>query len=170
MRSWFVAALQRAQRRKSPWNRLLLLAVPLWALLWWGAFRLVWAYHVHLYPAHAGALRQFWPAGASAHAFVASFLMVFGPMMPAVVLALLVINALLWLVPPVRRTLEAEAGRGPGTGFRASQRKLLLATIVALAGWGVFGIQGAAVVTTLNDRPFPHPLSSPPAWCRSVLA
>src|SRR2546430_3394738 len=61
-----------------------------------------------------------WPAGASAHAFVASFLMVFAPMMPAVVLALLVINALLWLVPPVRRTLEAEAGRVPGTGFRRS--------------------------------------------------
>lgn len=153
MRSWFVAALQRAQRRKSPWNLLLLLAVPLWALLWWGAFRLVWAYHVHLYPAHAGALRQFWPAGASAHAFVASFLMVFGPMMPAVVLALLVTNALLWFVPPVRRTLEAEAESVPGTGFRASQRKLLLATIVALAVGGFLGMQGAAMLTSLSDGP-----------------
>src|SRR2546427_8593599 len=126
MRSWFVAALQRAQRRKSPWNLLVLLAVPLWALLWWGAFRLVWAYHVHLYPAHAGALRQFWPAGASAHAFVASFLMVFAPMMPAVVLALLVINALLWLLPPPPRAPQGAAGGGPRTGVPASPPKLVL--------------------------------------------
>src|SRR5207247_8013714 len=80
MRSWFVAALGRARRRKSPWNLLLLLALPLWALIWWGGFRLVWAYHLQLYPAHAGALSQFWPAGISPRAFVPSFLMVFGPM------------------------------------------------------------------------------------------
>lgn len=76
--------------------------------------------------------------------------MVFGPMMPAVVLALLVTNALLWFVPPVRRTLEAEAARVPGTSLRDSQRKLLLAAMVALAAGGFLSIRGAAMLTRLR--------------------
>ncbi len=150
MRTWLSAALERAQRRQSPANLLLLLAVPLWALIWWGSFRLVWAYHVHLYPAHAGALSQFWPEGIGAHAFGASFLMVFGPMIPAIVLALLVTNALLWFIPPVRRTFEAEARGVPGTSFRQSQRKLVIAALVALAAGTFLSMWGAAMLTSFR--------------------
>ena len=151
IQSWLIAALGRARRRRSRWNLLLLgVALPLWAFLWWGGFRLVWAYHVRLYPRHAGALSQFWPAGISRRAFVASFLMVFGPMIPAVVLALLVTNLLVWLVRPARLTLEAEASTVPGTTFRESQRKLLIAAMVAIAGGAFLGMRGAAMLTGLR--------------------
>ena len=150
MQSWFVAALGRARRRKSPWNLLLLVAFPLWAVLWWGGFRLAWDYHIHLYPAHAGALGQFWPAGIGGRAFVASFLMVFGPMIPAGVLALLLTNVLVWFIPPARRTLDLEASTVPGTGFRESQRKLLLAAVLATAAGAFLGSRGAAMHSTLR--------------------
>ena len=150
MRSWIAAAQQRAQRRKSPWNLLLLGGLPLWALFWWAAFRVVWAYHVHLYPGHAGALGQFWRPGITGHAFFASFLMVFGPMVPALVFALLLVNTLIWLVPPARRTLEAEARTVPGTDFLSSQRKLLVAGVVALVVGAALAERGAAMLSSLQ--------------------
>lgn len=150
MTSWLTAARARARRRKSPWNLLLLMAVPLWALFWWSGFRLVWSYHVELYPAHAGALGQFWPAGISGRVFVASFLMLFGPMIPAVVVALFVTNVLVWFVPPARRTLEAEASTVPGTSWRQSQRKLLIAAVVTIALGAVLAARGAAMLSSFR--------------------
>jgi hypothetical protein len=148
--SWFGEARERAQRRKSRWNMLLLLALPLWGVLWWGGFRLVWAYHVRLYPAHAGMLGQFWPRGIGARAFAASLLMVFAPMIPAVVFAFLITNLVVWLVAPARRALEGEAVAVPGTGFRESQRRLALGAVIAVPAGVLLGAWGASLLTSLK--------------------
>ena len=70
---WYAGARHRAQRRRSRWN---LILVPLglagWLGVWYWLFRLVWAFHVTLYPQHK--LRDFWREGVSLSSFMLSFL------------------------------------------------------------------------------------------------
>jgi ABC-type sugar transport system permease subunit len=128
---YWAGARLRAQRRKSPWNLVLIPlcggpAIAIWYLL----FRLVWWFHAMLYPGHQ--LPDFWRKGISFASFVPSFLMVF-PLLPgALGTGLIFGNALAWLLPRVRRVFEAEAGDYPETSFRESMRRLFLLTLVSL--------------------------------------
>ncbi len=116
---WYVSAQQRVQRRRSPWNLILLpLGVGAVGLTWYGLFRAVWAFHLLFFPHHE--LRDFWGSDVSFSSFVPSFLMVFAIAPGA------------WVVQPARRTFNAESTGHPGTGFRESTRPLFL-----WAAWAV---------------------------------
>jgi len=120
---YFRAARQRAQRRKSAWNLLLFpLGFGAWIGIWYAFFRLVWAFHTTIYPDHQ--LADFWQRGISFASFVPSFLMVFAPMLSAMAAGFAFANVLVWLIPPARRTLDAEARGYPGTSFNESMRSL----------------------------------------------
>jgi len=149
--NYFEEAQARARRRKSPWNLLLpLFMLPAWAALWYGSFELLWKLHVLFYPAHAGFRRQFWTAGIGLSPFVSSFLMVFGPFAPTLGVAMLVGNALVWLVEPARQMLNCEAQGFPDTDFVSAQRELIRFTIWALViGVGV-GVAGAITLSNLH--------------------
>jgi hypothetical protein len=114
----------RAQRRKSPWN---LILIPLvfggWLGTWYLVFRLVWTYHVWLYPDHH--FRNFWHKGISFPSFALSFLMLFAPMPGALSLGFIAGNLVSWLIKPARKTFEAESVGYPGTSFRESNAGLL---------------------------------------------
>jgi hypothetical protein len=113
----------RAQQRKSAWNILLIaLSLAAWVAIWHALFWLVWAFHVAIYPQHQ--LADFWPRGISTHSFALSFLMVFALAPAAMTLGFMLGNALLWLLPPPRRTLDAESQGYPGTSFTESMRGL----------------------------------------------
>jgi len=120
---YYAAARHRAQRRKSAWNALL---IPFcfggWLVVWYGLFRLVWLFHVAIYPEHQ--FRDFWQAGISFWSFVPSFLMVFSLMPGAIVVGFMLGNILLWLIAPARRIFEAESRGYAGTSFRDSMRGL----------------------------------------------
>lgn len=112
----YVAARQRARRRRSPWNFILIpFGLVGWLGAWYGLFRLVWAFHVTLYPQHR--LHDFWGKGVSLSSFIPSFLMVFALMPGAVCLGLALANCVAWLVGPARRAFDAEAVGHPGTSF-----------------------------------------------------
>lgn len=121
--AYYAAARRRSQRRKSPWNALL---IPLcfggWLAVWYGLFRLVWLFHVAIYPEHT--LRNFWQDGISFRSFVPSFLMVFWLIPGAMVVGFMFGNFLLWLIVPLRRIFEAEARGYAGTNYRDSMRGL----------------------------------------------
>lgn len=120
---WYVGAQQRGQRRRSPWNLILLpLGVIAVALMWYGLFRAVWAFHLLFYPQHQ--LRDFWGSGISFSSFLLSFIMVFVLAPGALCTGLAVANCVAWLVRPARRNLNAESVGHPGTGFRESTRLL----------------------------------------------
>src|SRR5262249_5313198 len=115
----YTIAQQRALRRRSPWNLLLVpLALAGWLGTWYGLFRLVWAFHVVLYPEHR--LHDFWGNDVSLLSFVPSVLMVFALLPGAVCLGLALANCLAWLVGPARRVFETEAIGHPGTSFRTA--------------------------------------------------
>jgi hypothetical protein len=128
---WYAGAQQRAQRRRSPWNLILLpLGFIAVGVTWYGLFRVVWAFHLHFYPQHE--LRDFWGSGISFSSFVPSFLMVFAIAPGALCTGLAAANCVAWLVRPARRTFDAESVGHAGTGFRESTRILFLC-----AAWAV---------------------------------
>jgi hypothetical protein len=121
--AYYVRARLRAQRRKSAWNALLVpICFGAWIGIWYALFRLVWAFHIGLYPQHR--LADFWPRGISAGSFALSFLMVFALMPAAMALGFMLGNGMLWLIPGARRGLDVEARDHPGTNFADAMRDL----------------------------------------------
>src|SRR5258708_38681130 len=102
--NFYTAARVRAQRRKSPWNLILIpLVLSGWLGAWYGLCWVAWAFHQWLYPQHL--FRDFWQANISFSSFVPSFLMLFAPVPGAVCLGMAAANCIAWLIPPARRTL-----------------------------------------------------------------
>ncbi len=142
--NYYSAARERAQRRKSAWN-LILIPPGLvgWLGSWHGLFCIVWGFHKVLYPQHD--FRNFWQEGISLGSFAFSFVMLFGPFFGALCLGLIFANLVAWLIPPARRALNAEAVGFEGTGFRESNEILL-----RLAKWAVpMGLFVALVAAAL---------------------
>jgi len=146
---YWAGARLRAQRRKSPWN---LMLIPLCGgsaiVIWYALFRLVWWLHVILYPGHQ--LSNFWHKGASLGSFIPSFLMVFAPLPGALGAGLIFGNALAWLLPHARRAFESEARDFPETGFRESMRRLLFLTVVALPAGVLIALAAACFLRSLK--------------------
>src|SRR5262252_6730337 len=111
---FYLNARRRAQRRKSAWNILLFpLCFGGFLVCWYVLFQLVWKFHVAIYPEHRFA--EFWRPGISMPDFILSFLMMFSITPAAVALGFMLGNILIWLIPPARRVLDAEARGYPGT-------------------------------------------------------
>jgi hypothetical protein len=136
--NWLTEARQRAQRRRSPWNLLLIpLSLAFWLGIWYGLFRLVWAFHITLYPRHD--LQNFWLEGTSWSSFVPSFTMVFALMPGSICLGLVLANCTAWIFTPARRLFEEESIGTNGASFREANKALLI-----LSAWTVpTGLIGA---------------------------
>lgn len=120
---YYTGARQRARRRRSAWNALLIpFCFGSWLAIWCGLFSVVWLFHVSIYPDHQ--LRDFWHEGISFRSFVLSFLMVFALAPVAMIAGFMLGNSMLWLIAPIRRIFEKEASDYPSTSFRASMRGL----------------------------------------------
>ncbi len=120
---YYADARQRAQRRKSAWN---LILIPLGGAavigVWYALFRLVWLFHVTMYPDHQ--LQDFWQKGISLGSFVSSFLMVFALVPAALTIGFMVGNLFAWLISPARRVFQAEASNYPSVRFQATMQVL----------------------------------------------
>jgi hypothetical protein len=124
-------ARRRAQRRKSAWNILLFpLCFGGFLVCWYVLFRLVWKFHAAIYPEHQFA--EFWRPGISTANFILSFLMMFSITPAAVALGFTLGNVLIWLIPPARRVLDAEAKGYPGISFVETMRGLFKICLWAL--------------------------------------
>jgi hypothetical protein len=142
---------ERRAKRKSAWNLMGALLILLglgffWYGLWFGA----WRVHVFFYPEHAAHLKQFWQSGLSGRAFTSSFLLAMPLIVPAIVVACLASNCVMWLIPPARRAMNAEAAGDYEMTFRGANRGLIkwggIASAVAL----VLVLIGAATLTSLR--------------------
>lgn len=125
--SYLDKALERAKRRRSAWNLLLLPAVviPL-GLLWWLSvvgvaelYRLI----------HPQAQFVFLPDT------VGAIFMAIGPVFACLAPAMIIGNLVTFMIPAARRALEAEAVTVCGSDFRSANRGLLKgAAILTAAG------------------------------------
>src|SRR2546430_10989294 len=114
---------ERAARRKSPWNLILVPACFGTAILiGFGLFGIIWKYHTTLYPNHE--LKDFWRSGNHGRPELLSFLMV-TPLCPgSLLLGFYLGNILVWFIPPARRAFESEAIGHNGADFKSAQRTL----------------------------------------------
>jgi hypothetical protein len=132
MDKWRPGWRERAAKRKSPWDFIgIAFALLLLPVFWFYLFRAAWLLHVQFFPSHAGHLHEFWESGISTAAFVSSFLMLMPLFWPALIMALLLSNLVMWLIPPARRVMEREAAGDPEMTFRGANTKLVK--------WGVVG-------------------------------
>jgi hypothetical protein len=128
---YYSGARQRAKRRKSLWNAILLpLCGGSVAAIGYGLFRVVWLFHTIFYPDHR--LRDFWRDGIGFASFAPSFLMVFALTPGSVVAGFMLGNLLAWLVPPARHAFDVEARGFPDTSFRATMQGLFRITVWTL--------------------------------------
>lgn len=149
MADYIARARQRAQRRRSPWNLVLIpLGLAATAGVAVAQFSLVWLFHTAFYPLHE--LRNFWPAGISPGSFSLSLLMVFAPLPGALGAGFMLANLLLYALPPARRAFDAEARGHPGTSFQESMRGLLRLTAWALPPGLAVALVAAALLASLQ--------------------
>jgi len=124
---WLANAQQRASRRKSPWNLLLVLHLPLWLALWFGGLRLSHMLAVLLMRGHRIPDSLIWP-GAVAPFFA------YGPLLVATIpTSMMLINYFIYLfIPPARRAMDAEDKAFPGTEYSTQQPIMVRLTLIAL--------------------------------------
>lgn len=123
--TWLRNAQARSTRRKSPWNLLLLLVIPVWLLLVFAGLRLSREVSVIITHGHplAGDL-----IGPSAIAPALNGLPLFlGAIAPAMVL---VNYFIYYCVPPARRAMDTEDKAFPGTEYATQQPVLVRISMV----------------------------------------
>jgi len=133
--NYFDKARHRAQRRKSPWNLLLIPAVliPL-AAIYVVSLIAVESLRTQIHPGET--LRNASGFGA--------ILVTVSPFFGAIPLGMILGNLFVWLIPPARRVLDAEAIPYPETTFWNAQKTLVKFTfaIVPLSvALTILGIQ-----------------------------
>lgn len=120
----------------------------MWLAIWYALFRLIWLFHVALYPEHQ--LGEFWRSDISFRSFACSFLMIFSLMPGAIVVGFMLGNVVFWLIPPARRTFDMEARDYPGTSFRDSMRGLFTIGAFVLVPGMVLALIAACFLKSLR--------------------
>jgi hypothetical protein len=137
--------------RKSPWDLLgMVVAVLIMLPAGYGLWLCGWQLHLLFYPAHADHVREFWHAGISGRAFMSSFLLAMPLFIPAIVFGLAISNFLMWLIPPARRALNAEAAGDTEMTFRGANLGLLKWGGIASGVAFLLVLIGAATLTSLR--------------------
>jgi hypothetical protein len=128
--SYIEKAQQRAKRRKSKWNLLLIpgVIIPLVAI-WYLSFQLLEFVHGIIYIG-----QNFTDTSRGIGPIIAAVAPLFG----TIPVSFLLGNTLVWLISPARRVLETEASNVPGTSFVESQKDLLrLAYVLVPISYGL---------------------------------
>jgi hypothetical protein len=124
---WLGNASLRASRRKSPWNLLLVLVVPLWLVLFFAG--ITSSHTVAFIITHGRPLagNLIWPSSIAPILVYLPLLL--GTILPAMVL---VNYFVYYCVPPARRAMDAEDKAFPGTEYATQQPVLLRLSLVTL--------------------------------------
>ena len=90
---FYTEARQRAKRRKSPWNLILIpLVIGGIGSVWYGLFQLMWKIHINIYPEHIGRFNEFWQKGISGRSFISSFLLMMPLFFASIPLGMILTN------------------------------------------------------------------------------
>jgi len=132
-------ARMRSSRRKSPWNLLLVLVLPLWLILWWEGLNLA---RLLATAARHGPKPLFenliWPGS------IAPFFVYFPLLLATIAPAGVLINYAIYLfVPPARRAMDAEDKAFPGTEYTTQQPLLVRITLFTLPPAFILSVIGS---------------------------
>ena len=125
---FFGNAQMRSSRRKSPWNLLLVLALPLWLIFYWKGLTLARLLATALRHGPKPLFEDLiWPGS------IAPFFVYFPLLLATIVPAMVLINYAIYLfIPPARRAMDAEDKAFPGTEYTTQQPLLVRITLYTL--------------------------------------
>jgi len=150
-KGYYERARQRAQRRRSPWNLLLIpLVIGSTGLTTYSLFRAMWQVHTMIYPDHAGRLGEFWGKGIGFRTFVSSFLLAMPLLFAALPLGMIVANGLAWCIGPARRAFNREAEGVKWASFRQSVSGLAIVAAVVVPLCLLLSFIGAVTLQNLE--------------------
>jgi len=149
-------AAQRAQRRKSPWN-LILVPLFVFGMLLSYAIQvgILWGIHILIYPTHAGKLSEVFRTQTNVSFLeILPYLLFIVPILfSSLVLGLMIANLLAWCIPPARRVFDAEAESVTEAGwvsFRESMMALTIGAVFLVPICLFLGLIGAFTLKTLK--------------------
>jgi len=148
---YILEARERAKRRKSPWNLILIpLIVVGGVFVYLIQFKILWFIHIIIYPNHSGRLSEFWREGLSFSAFISSFLLAMPIFFSSLVLGMIIANLLAWCIIPARRIFDKEAQDVKGTSFSEAMKGLDKIAIYIVPICFILGLIGAATLKSLR--------------------
>jgi len=148
---YFKRARQRAQRRKSPWNFVLIpLVIGGVSATLYVLFQLMWHVHIAIYPAHAGRLGEFWGKGIGFTSFLSSFLLAMPLFFAALPIGMILANLVAWLISPARRVFAREAEGVEGASFGQAMFELGKVALVVVPICLLLSAIGAATLRDLR--------------------
>lgn len=148
---FFDRAHRRAQRRKSPWNLLLIpLALGGIVLSAYVLFQIMWRVHIAVYPEHANKLGEFWGEGISPRSFISSFLLLVPLLIAAAPLGLMLANILAWCITPARKVFDKEAQGVKWASLSESMHGLAKVALIALPLCLLLSLIGAVTLKSLR--------------------
>jgi len=151
IKKYILEAQERAKRRKSPWNLILIPFVIIGGIfVYIIQFKMLWFIHIIIYPNHFGRLSEFWREGLSFRAFISSFLLAMPIFFSSLVLGMIIANLLAWCIIPARRTFDKEAQGIKETSFREAIKTLGKAAAYLVPICFVLGLIGAATLKSLK--------------------
>ena len=132
-------ARNRSSRRKSPWNLLLVLALPLWLILWWQGLNLARLLATAMRHGPKPLFENLiWPGS------IAPFFVYFPLLIATIAPAGVLINYAIYLfIPPARRAMDAEDKAFPGTEYATQQPLLTRITLFTLPPAFVLSVIGS---------------------------
>ena len=151
IKKYIQEAQERAKRRKSLWNLILIPFVIIGGVfVYIIQFKILWLIHVIIYPNHSGHLSEFWRGGLPFSVFISSFLLAMPILISSIVLSMIIANLLAWCIIPARRTFDKEAQGIKGVSFCEAMGALgkIAAYLVPICF--VLGLIGAATLKSLT--------------------
>ncbi len=151
IKKYIQEAQERARRRKSAWNLILIPFVFIGAaFVYIIQFKALWLIHIIIYPSHSGHLSEFWREGLSFSVFISSFFLAMPILISSIVLGMIIANLLAWCIIPIRRIFDREAQGVKGTSFREAMGALSKIAAYLLPICFVLGLIGAATLKSLT--------------------
>ncbi len=142
---------ERRAKRKSLWNLVQLVVwIPLLPATLMGFFAVAWRLHTMFYPEHTSRFNELGGPGLSVRAFLSSFLLLIPLFVPAITSSLILSNLLMWLIPPARRAMDAEAAGDLEMTFRKATLGLVKYGGIASAVALVLTLIGALTLSNLR--------------------
>jgi len=142
-------AQERAKRRKSPWN-LILIPLVLFGIVAFsvGQFTLLWQLNTWVFPEHAGRLREF--LGNNEQGAISRLLMTLSSLFSAIPLGLMLANCIAWCIPPARHVFDREAKGIKHASFHEAMLDLGKIALFVVPVCLVLGIIGALTLGSLK--------------------
>ena len=144
IKGYYKHARNRAQRRKSLWN-LLLVPLPVGSIfiIFCVLTKFMWKIHVNIFPSHEGRFNEILDEKIS-------LLLIMPLFFASIPLGLMVVNVISWCILPIRKVFDKEAKGYKGTSFKESMEDLFKVALIVVPACLILSYIGASTLKNIK--------------------